>query len=261
MSDAATSESEAIKRADEWARTELDVLLFDFEQRQKEIVVRSRWENYNFVLVATSLAAIGGLYLAFSPSIQATSWPDALSTIGAIGALVLSVLPINLAHIASSTELRRHYIHSRLEPRIRGLLHPHRLDTSEPLMTFESFDRDEHRWWYDIMLATRSTFTLLPSLILAIITIVQLVESQRTNPQWGMVQTVEVTCVILAGVVSSIAFAVLVIMHTRTIRVRRRYAPDELDPSWANPRALPMRKQDVFARAKDATVTANQQAE
>lgn len=231
-----TKAEDEVSRADDWVRTELEILQFDFEQRQKEILVRSRWENYNFVLVATSLAAIGGIYLALRSAPAPT--PAVLEAVAAIGALILAVLPINLAHVSSSTELRRHYLQSRVEPRMRELLAPHQSDPTSPTLTFESFDRLEHRGLYNVMLLSRSVFTLLPSLILLGAFILQFVAARAAARPIEWTDFLNIACAVLAVIICVLAYVTLGVMYSRTKAVQAAHPDSALGDRWRIPREL-----------------------
>jgi hypothetical protein len=242
---------EQLKRGDEWARQEIDLLLADYEQRHKEITVRSRWENYNFIIVATSLAAVGGLYLAFSSVVATASSPGTptpLATVAALGSLLLSVLPINLSHIASSTELRRHYIEVRLEPRLRELLRAHRPQSSGPLLAFEEWDRSEHRGTYNAMLVTRAAFSLLPSVSLVVIYLAFFLRGDLVPSVWWPVGFLNVVCVLLALAATTVAVVTVSMMWRRTAWLRARHGADQVDDRWLPPREA-LRRRRAFRRS------------
>ncbi len=214
----------------------------DWSQRQGEIAIKSRAENYNFVLVVTSLATIGGLFIVFRNDWEKLK--DVLPTALAIGALLLSLLPVNLAHIATSTELRRHYLEVRIEPRIVALLNsygrPENLQS--PLMTFERFDRYENTMIYNWLIFGRALFSLAPATILASLCIWSITQLDANDVAITYSRTdfiVDLCLVALALAATGLSIAALVSMWSRTKRLRLDHSDQtEFSLRFRSPRWL-----------------------
>lgn len=220
----------------DWEKEELALLLADWKQRQREIVVRSRAENYNFILVITSLATIGGLFIAFR-----SDWAEiyaSLPTITAIGAFLLSVLPVNLAHVATTTELRRHYLELRVEPQIIAIVGRHtQSSVSRRLLTFEQFDRYEHRKYYNTLIVGRAIFSLAPSAVLgtfsAITTLQQMNSQVDQAALWEVV--LNLALVFLGFAMTVLSIIALSSMWRRTLLIRRTHVSYENSLELASP--------------------------
>jgi hypothetical protein len=222
----------------ERTKERLAVLLAEWGRRHDEIAVRSSAENYNFVLVVTSLATVGALYALFRTNQNALA--GSLPLLTAIGALLMSVLPVNLAHIASSTELRRHYLELRVEPQIREIILAPDVTAQNagPLMTFEQFDRYEHKGLYNSLIFVRSLFAAMPSLLLAGFCIALLVPKLRVASAVP-VALVAFTLLALAFASMALALFALISMRRRTVKLRERHPDDGgMVSRWASPRGL-----------------------
>jgi hypothetical protein len=130
-----------------------------------------------------------------------------------------------------------------LQPRIRDLVRDQTgaASTTGPLLTFEEFDRAEHKGKYNALLVARAAFSLVPSLALSVISLVLVApEASSHFLEFGLIG--------LAVAASVVAIVALSSMWRRTKRLRSTHpSTDALEPRWKNP------KQRVKDRKKDSS--------
>lgn len=208
----------------------LQVLLADWSERQREIVVRSQSENYIFVLLITVTGVAAATFATIG--IHSTAFQKYFALLSALGALVLSSLPINLSHIASSTEVRRLYVQRSLEPKIARMIgaDPTGADAADPipLMGFEAFDRQQHRGALDFAILVRALFSYLPSTLLLIayaFTRVPAMGGTLPDADHGWQLVGELAIVILTLTVLVTSAITGIVMYRRIVVERRKSTP------------------------------------
>ena len=90
-----------------------------------------------------------------------------LSTIAIVGSLVMMALPVNFVHRACGTELRRRYVQDRINPALKLFVADSFMSVSEPLLSFEGYDRVKHLGSFNTLIGFRAVFVGLPAAILA----------------------------------------------------------------------------------------------
>lgn len=208
-----------------WAKAEIDILQADWVERHREIAVRNQSEHsQSLLLVSASLAIAGGLFAT-------RNWTgeirDALPTLAAVGCALLTVFVANLSVLSVTTELRRHYVQRRLEPRIRELVELQRpaefAGSDVTVLDFETYDRIQHKPWYNLVILLRSMFYLLLPVLLGVVWFWLRSTKAWALPWWPL----EVGLVTFAFAVVAFSIVALSVMWHRTEELTRLGRPRE----------------------------------